>query len=204
MQPLFVDALVMLRVLATSSLSVTALTLTALGALAQPAAMVETIKLGEVEAAQEAWCDALVAISRAHAKGGLDQSKPLAGQVIGGAYGYQYGPVAFKPTWAKGETTFRKTRAGAVSYFVGDNAAFDDLGFAIGTPGPKRSPWVICRPEIAVIQIFGNTANAMGWVHIEAADGTRSKVDKTFGYVRDDDGTLRIVVHHSSSPFSGY
>ena len=165
---------------------------------------VETIKLCEVEAAQEAWCDALVAISRAHAKGGLDQSKPLAGQVIDGAYGYQYGPVAFKPTWAKGETTFRKTRAGAVSYFVGDNAAFDDLGFAIGTPGPKRSPWVICRPEIAVIQIFGNTANAMWWVHIEAADGTRSKVDKTFGYVRDDDGTLRIVVHHSSSPFSGY
>ena len=75
---------------------------------------------------------------------------------------------------------------------------------SIGTPGPKRSPWVICRLEIAVIQIFGNTANAMGWVHLEAADGTRSKVDKTFGYVRDDDGTLRIVVHHSSSPFSGY
>ena len=172
--------------------------------MAQPAAIVETIKLGEVEPAQEAWCDALVAISQAHAKGGLDQSKSLAGQVIDGAYGYQYGPVAFKPTWANGETTFRKTRAGAVSYFVGDNAAFDDLGFAIGTPGPKRSPWVICRPEIAVIQIFGNTANAMGWVHIEAADGTRSKVDKTFGYVRDDDGTLRIVVCHSSSPFSGY
>ena len=52
-----------------------------------------------------------------------------------------------------------------------------------------------------MIQIFGNTANAMGWVHIEAADGTRSKVDKTFGYVRDDDGTLPIKIHHSSSPF---
>jgi hypothetical protein len=204
MKPLFVETQVMFRVLVATSLSVTALTLTSLGALAQPAAMVETINLGEVETAQEAWCDALVAISRAHAKGVLDQSKSLAGQVIDGAYGYQYGPVAFKPTWANGETTFRKTSAGAVSYFVGDNAAFDDLGFAIGTPGPKRSPWVICRPEIAVIQIFSYTANAMWWVHIEAADRTRSKVDKTFGYVRDDDGTLRIVVHHSSSPFSGY
>ena len=71
MKPLFVETLVMLRVLATNSLSVTALALTALGALAQPASIVETIKLGEVEAAQEAWCDALVAISRAHAKGGL-------------------------------------------------------------------------------------------------------------------------------------
>ena len=66
--------------------------------MAQPAAMVETINLGEVEAAQEAWCDALVSIGRAHAKGGLDQSKPLAGQLIDGAYGYQYGPVTFKPT----------------------------------------------------------------------------------------------------------
>ena len=140
MKLLFVETLVMLRVLAATSLSVTALTLTALGALAQPAAMVETIKLGEVEAAQEPWCEALVAIFRAHAKGGLDQSKPLAGQVIDGAYGYQYGPVAFKPTWAKGETTFRKTRAGAGSYFVGDNAAFDNLGFAIGTAGSNRSP----------------------------------------------------------------
>ena len=61
-----------------------------------------------------------------------------------------------------------------------------------------------CVPEIFVIQNFGNTANAMGWVHFEAADGTKSKVDKTFGYVRDDDGALRIVVHHSSTPFAGY
>jgi hypothetical protein len=43
-----------------------------------------------------------------------------------------------------------------------------------------------------------------GWVHIAAADRTRSKVDKTFGYVRDDDGNLRIVVYHSLSLFSGY
>ena len=82
-----------------------------------------------------------------------------------------------------------------MSYLVGDNTAFDDPGFASGTPGPKRSPWLICPPEIAVIQIFGITANAMKWFHIEAADGTRSEVDKTFGYVRDDDGALRIVVY---------
>ena len=63
---------------------------------------------------------------------------------------------------------------------------------------------MICRPEIVVFQIFGNTANAMGWVHIEAADRTRSKVDQTFGHVREDDGTLRIVVHHSPSLLSGY
>ena len=69
---------------------------------------------------------------------------------------------AFKPAWANDETTFRKTRAGAFPYLVGDNATFDDLGFPIGTPGAKRSPWVICRTEIAVIQIFGYTSYGVG------------------------------------------
>lgn len=171
---------------------------------AKPVVMLETIQASEVEAAQVGWCNPLVAISKAHEQGGLAQSKPMAGRVIDEAYGYQFGPVAFKPTWAKGDSTFRETRAGAVSYFVGGDSRFPDAGFAIGTPGEQRSPWVKCNPEIFVIQSFGNTANAMGWVHIEAADGTTSKVDKTFGYVRDDDGSLRIVVHHSSAPFAGY
>ena len=175
-----------------------------IAAYAQPAVMTETITVSEVKAAQNTWCDALVAISKAHDKGGIAKSKPLAGEVIDAAYGYQFGPVAFKPTWTNGETTFRETRNGAVSYFVGDDPAFGDSGFAVGTPGANRSPWVKCVPEIFVIQNFGNTANAMGWVHFEAADGTKSKVDKTFGYVRDDDGALRIVVHHSSTPFAGY
>jgi hypothetical protein len=175
-----------------------------IAANAQPAVMTETITVSEVKAAQNTWCDALVAISKAHDKGGIAKSKPLAGEVIDAAYGYQFGPVAFKPTWTNGETTFRETRNGAVSYFVGDDPAFGDSGFAVGTPGANRSPWVKCVPEIFVIQKFGNTANAMGWVHFEAADGTKSKVDKTFGYVRDDDGALRIVVHHSSTPFAGY
>jgi hypothetical protein len=171
---------------------------------AKPSVMSETIRVSDVKAAQEAWCEALVTISKTHDEGGLAQSKPLAGEVIDAAYGYQFGPVAFKPTWAKGDVTFRDTRSGAVSYFVGDDPAFGDSGFAIGTPGTMRSPWVKCKPEIFVIQSFGNTANAMGWVHLEAADGTTSKVDKTFGYVRDDEGALRIVVHHSSTPFAGY
>ena len=135
MKPLFVETLVMLRVLATTSLSVTAL-----------AAVPKLLKRPGVMLL-------------------LRSSGPCEGR-------------------AKGETTFRKTRAGAVSYFVGDNATIDDLGFAIGTPGVKRIPWMICRPEIIVFQILGNIANAMGWVHIEAADRTRSKVDKTWICVR--------------------
>ena len=194
----------LLRFASALAMSATALALSAPSSQAKPAVMAETITVSEVKAAQATWCAALVSISKAHDQGGLSKSKPMAGEVIDAAYGYQFGPVAFKPTWAKDETTFRDTRSGAVSYFVGDDPDFNDSGFAIGTPGSNRSPWVKCEPEIFVIQSFGNTANAMGWVHIEAADGTKSTVDKTFGYVRDDSGALRIVVHHSSTPFAGY
>ena len=171
---------------------------------AKPAVMADNISVAEVKAAQNAWCEALLSISKVHKDSGITKSKALAGEIIDAAYGYQFGPVAFKPTWAKGDTTFRDTRSGALSYFVGGDPAFNDSGFAIGTPGDNRSTWVKCVPEIFVIQSFGNTANAMGWVHLEAADGTTSKVDKTFGYLRDDNGALRIVVHHSSTPFKGY
>ena len=191
-----------LSLVAAASLSSVAMNNVA--ADAKPAVMADNISVTEVKAAQEGWCEALLAISKAHNDGGIAKSKPLAGEIIDAAYGYQFGPVAFKPTWAKGDTTFRETRSGALSYFIGGDPAFDDSGFAIGTPGDNRSPWVKCVPEIFVIQSFGNTANAMGWVHLEAADGTMSKVDKTFGYLRDDNGALRIVVHHSSTPFEGY
>ncbi len=191
-----------LRLGLASAVSLTPLLTCTTSADAKPAVMSETISVGDVKAAQDAWCNALITISATHAEEGLAKSKALAGDVIDAAYGYQFGPVAFKPTWAKGDETFRDTRSGALSYFVGDDPAFDDPGFAIGTPGTKRSPWVKCKPEIFVIQSFGNTANAMGWVHVEAADGTTSKVDKTFGYVRDDKGGLRIVLHHSSVPFA--
>ena len=176
---------------------------------AQPSVMSETIRVGEVKAAQDAWCGALVAISTAHAEGGLAKSKPLSSDIIDAAYAYQFGPVAFKPTWAYGEKTFRTTKDGALSYFIGDDPNYNDPGFGIGSEGDgnypnlsNRSPWVKCTPEIYAIQVFGNTANSMGWVHFEAEDGTTSKVDKTFSYVRDDDGNLRITVHHSSSPYS--
>jgi hypothetical protein len=50
-----------------------------------------------------------------------------------------------------------------------------------------------------VIQAFGNAANAMGRVHVEAADGTKSKVDKIFGYVFGDAGAFRMIFHQPLS-----
>ena len=83
--------------------------------------------------------DALISISKAHAEGGLAKPKSLASSVIHSAYGYQFGSVAFNPTWTKGSTTFRDTSAGNLSYFVGADPVFMDSGFAIGTHSSKRS-----------------------------------------------------------------
>ncbi len=169
-----------------------------------PEILDESITIEELKAAQQGWCDALVKISVTYDEEGLDKAKTLAGEVIDAAYGYNLGPVAFKPTWSKGATTFRSTRNGALSYFVGDNSKYNDKGFAIGSPGPSRSPWANCTIENAVIQLHGNTASSMGWVHFTAENGYKSSVDKTWTFRKDDEGNLRIVIHHSSAPFSGF
>ncbi|AII43198.1 hypothetical protein KR100_07460 [Synechococcus sp. KORDI-100] len=158
----------------------------------------------EVLAAQEGWTDALVAISQTYKDEGFDAAEELAGAVIDAAYGYQEGAVAFKPTWAYGDNTFRPTREGAVSYFVGGSDKYDDLGFAIGsTPDENgdRSSWANAWTENAVIRIDGDTATTMGWMYTEDEAGNVGYVDKTWTFQKGDDGVLRVVVHHSSKPY---
>jgi hypothetical protein len=40
-------------------------------------------------------------------------------------------------------------------------------------------------------------------VHFTDKDGNVTTVDKTWQYVKDDAGQLRIVVHHSSLEYAG-
>lgn len=56
-------------------------------------------------------------------------------------------------------------------------------------------------PDPSIIQLFGNTANSMGLVRFTDAKGQVGYVEKTFTFVREMNGTLRIVLHHSSAPF---
>lgn len=155
---------------------------------ASPAA----ITRAQIEAAQVAWCDALVRIGQAAATGG--DARAVASEVLSTAYGYDRGPTLFKPTLTFGERTFRMTKAGALAYFVGGDPAYpDDHGFALKT-------WVRCTPAIEGVVASGDMALAMGNVHLEDKKGTKVTVDKTFGYQRDDRGALRIVLHHSSLP----
>lgn len=156
----------------------------------------QMIAEADVISAQTAWGEALVKIARAHDEQGVDAARQIAGDVLDSAYAYQMGPVLFKPTLAAAPQTFRTTRDGALAYFVGGNPEFPaDTGFAL-------KGWRDFAIENAAIHIEGNTAVSMGNVMLTDKDGNVTTVDKTWGYLRDEAGALRIVLHHSSLPFS--
>jgi hypothetical protein len=167
------------------------------GAAASPVvAAYAPITTAEVEDAQRGWCGALVAISTEADTNGQPAAKALAETVLDTAYAYNMGPVLFKPTLTIAPQTFRTTRDGALAYFVGGDKAYpNDSGFAL-------KHWRKCQSDNAGIVITGNTAISMGNVSIWDDKGNLTKVDKTWGYVRGGDGKLRIVLHHSSLPYT--
>lgn len=165
-------------------------------AIAKAVVVNQAISEQEVLAAQNNWCKALLDIGSAYEKNGHAAAKSLAEQVIDGAYGYQMGAVLFKPTLTVNPQTFRTTREGALSYFVGGNSNFpQDTGFAL-------KGWKKCEVDNAAVFIEGDSASTMGKVHFTNKDGKVTTVDKTWGYVKDKDGSLRIVVHHSSLEYT--
>jgi hypothetical protein len=157
----------------------------------------QAITEAEVRNAQAAWCKALVDISTTGATQGQAAAKAQAEKVIDAAYGYQMGAVLFKPTLTVAPQTFRTTRAGALAYFVGGDSNFPkDTGFAL-------KGWTKCESKNAAVFITGDSASTMGNVMITDRAGKVTTVDKTWKYVKDDAGQLRIVLHHSSLPYSG-
>jgi hypothetical protein len=171
----------------------------ALGSSAQAAEVLinRTITKEDVTKAQRAWCEALVDISKAYETGGQSAAKALAEKVIDSAYAYDDGGVLFKPTLTVNPQTVRTSRAGALAYFVGGDPEYpNDKGFAL-------KGWTSCVAEDNAIIILGESATSLGKVRITNKDGSIVTVDKTWQYVKDRDGNLRIVVHHSSLEYSG-
>ncbi|MEM9513874.1 MAG: phosphoribosyl-AMP cyclohydrolase [Actinomycetota bacterium] len=154
-----------------------------------------SITESELDAARTAWGDALIAVSTAFESDGIDGARSVADGVLNAAYGYNLGPVLFKPTLASGEQTFRPTKKGALSYFVGHDPDFPlDGGFGL-------KGWRECRSETSASFVEGDVAMWMGWVILTDKDGGVTTVDKSWGYKKDAEGTLRIVLHHSSLPY---
>jgi len=154
----------------------------------------------EVIAVQTLWADSIKAISKVYAEKGDYVAR--AAQAAGELYAYGTFPVLFKPTKAA-EYQFRPTPEEAMSYFVGgkavDNGYAEDGGFAIN--GGRGWSEVIYDNHQVVIK--GDIGIAMGnYFFTDATDGSKSKVEYTFGYTPCDDGKVRIFLHHSSVPYS--
>ena len=156
-----------------------------------------TIDENELALARAAWGDGLVAISTAFDDRGIEGTRDLAGTVLDRLYGFEFGPILFKPTLSGGAQTFRTDRDGTLSYFIGHNPSFpQDSGFGLKS-------WRDVRSETSATIIDGDTAMWMGWVTFTDRNHGVVKVDKSFGYRRAADGSLKLVLHHSSLPYMG-
>ena len=149
------------------------------------------ITIEDVNKAQQAWGEGIVAISAAHSSGG--DYVALATKHVETLYAYDIGKVLFKPTLAAKEQ-FRPTFETALSYFVASNGAcLEDQGFAI-------KGWTKVRFENSDVIIDQGNAIAMGNYFFTSPEGEEVKVEYTFGYLKTDLGTLKINLHHSSMP----
>ena len=149
------------------------------------------VTVEDVEDAQHAWGEGIVAIAAAHTSGG--DYVEIAREHVETLYAYDLTPVLFKPTLAVIEP-FRPTFDSALSYFVAsNNVCPEDKGFAI-------KGWTNVRFENTAIIVQETTALAMGNYYFTSPDGDEVKVEYTFGYIVDSSGNLRIQLHHSSMP----
>lgn len=149
----------------------------------------------DVVDAQVAWGNGIIEIGKIYSEGG--DYREAAAKHIDDFYAYDLSLVLFKPTLASVEQ-FRASFDGALSYFVGGNPSFpEDKGFAI-------TPWTKVRWQNAgIINNSCYMAIAMGnYFFTPANGGAETKVEYNFGYVKDADGRVRIVSHHSSLPFN--
>jgi hypothetical protein len=114
--------------------------------------------------------------------------------VIRNSYAYHKEEVLFKPTLAS-KVMFRKTFNSALSYFIGNDNQFpEDKGFAL-------NPWAHVDFDIAGIKTGSNHALVMGNKLLTDKTGKTTIANFTMGFIKDEDGSLKINLHHSSLPY---
>ena len=151
------------------------------------------MKIQEIEKAQEKWGKGIVKIGEL--KNSLKECRMFTIDFINKMYDYENGIVQFKPTKAS-DFQFRGDVKAALSYFIGSDSDFiEDKGFAL-------NPWVKVDFENNSINIINDIAIAMGNYFFTDNDGGKTKVEYSFVYKKNDIGDLKIILHHSSLPYS--
>ena len=166
-----------------------ALLFSAANAITEPT---EPITEADVAAVQQEWSESLISIGKHYTDGGDYQA--VAKATLDKLYGYASGfDVLFKPTKAA-DKAIRLTEAEAASYFVGDGCCAEDKGFAL-------APYTAVKWDNKGAIFHGDSATAMGEYTFTDAAGGETKAEYTFQYAKAADGSLKIVVHHSSLPY---
>ena len=151
------------------------------------------IKVEEVNKAQELWGSGIVKIGEL--KSSFKECRMYTLDFIKKMYNFDKGPVQFKPTKAA-DSQFRNDLTGALSYFIGSNSNYiEDGGFAI-------NPWIKVEFQNNSINIYEDLAIAMGNYFFTDLNGDKTKVEYSFVYKKNDLGELKIILHHSSLPYS--
>ena len=154
-----------------------------------------TINENQLADARIAWGNGIIEISKAYEDSGIDVATVVANKMLDHLYGFEFGPVLFKPTLSGGNQTFRSNKEDTLSYFIGNNPKYPlDSGFGI-------KHWREFKSETSSIFVEENIAMWMGWVTLIDKKGDRVKVDKSWGYKKTENGALKIVLHHSSLPY---
>ena len=151
------------------------------------------MKIQEIEKAQEKWGKGIVKIGEL--KNSLKECRMFTIDFINKMYDYENGIVQFKPTKAS-DFQFRGDVKAALSYFIGSDSDFtEDKGFAL-------NPWIKVDFENNSINIINDIAIVMGNYFFTDNDGGKTKVEYSFVYKKNDIGNLKIILHHSSLPYS--
>lgn len=155
----------------------------------------------EVDKAQQQWGDGIMNIGQVYRDGG--NVKQVAEDFLNKMYTFnQSDYIFFRPTLAADEG-FRPNIDSALSYFIGQHnfdktdgrASIDsDEGFAI-------KPWTKIVFTNDQEYKYGSLAVVMGHYVFTDDKGADTKVEYTFVYKKVD-GNLKILVQHSSLPFS--
>ena len=141
---------------------------------------------------QNKWANGIIEIGKT--KNDFEESSSVTTKFINELYDFQNGNVQFKPTKAS-INQFRNDFESALSYFIGNNRSFsEDSGFAL-------NPWVNVEFKNESINIYGDIGMAMGNYFFTDENGDKTKVEYSFVYKRVGD-TVKIVLHHSSLPYS--
>ena len=146
----------------------------------------------EIFSAQKKWANSLVEIGSL--KENRENCEERTSEILKDLYAFESGDVLFKPTKAS-QVQFRKNFTAAKSYFIGGDEKYpEDKGFAL-------EPWQDIRFENTWVVTDNNRALAMGNYYFKAPEKDEVKVEYTFSYVKNDEGDLKIDLHHSSLPY---